>query len=526
MVSEMRELAKVHGISKAFALFVPDGTELADVDASSVQKRWTQVLVKGKPQTDLLRVVPLASDLPQLPLEPLLQGPAVPEVGELTALRVTIVKDFVPYDDWRKANAHPQRRLASAWPPQCRGLHSAYGWRRTFKPGASQGPDDAVLVEGFVKLACKDVDTILRASGQQGVFFDRLASGQLSKPPVQWLPKLKDEDLFTYGARASAEAAKRQRGLAFRRGGGSRLGVRLQDGDDRSQLADAIALWRVSVPKTWTVQLVESYLTSAKWGNVVAVSPPRGRRRGWLVRATLPDGIDRGTPVLTIATPDGGGISIAKVTRSKRDLLQVPCRAAGNPLPRISATETRGSATAPAQPLPGASSGASAVARTSSAAAAASPSENADMGAAAKRLADATPAPAAKKTCGVSSASDGPGGFALLDLGGGGACGYNCLATGLAWKSGAEAELKKKADVAGKTLRVEIQSHIRKHAQTYAPLWAVDSAWTETSEGGSVAGMAVQSGAAGPLDLWDDSCRRSAPLGSHHHRASSPQQFR
>ena len=66
------------------------------------------------------------------------------------------------------------------------------------------------------------------------------------------------------------------------------------------------------------------------------------------------------------------------------------------------------------------------------------------------------------------------------------------MADGHAWN-----DIKDEAQTRGRTLRVEVQQHVKRHPEIYKTAWAKDPQWSEVSEGGPVPDTYQQ---------WEDPC--------------------
>lgn len=217
-------------------------------------------------------------------------------------------------------------------------------------------------------------------------------------------------------SRAREQAAARKRQLAYRRGGGANLGIRLQEGDPTSTLPRPAVVWRLcGVPRGWTNAALEDYLKGAGWQQVEVLAPPQRRRGyGWLVKGVPPEDVAREA----LLTPDGTALTATKLTCGSSNLVRVKCRG-GNPLGKVGGAMLAASVgEAGAQELP----------KQAAPLALADGAGDVNMDGGTRGARDADGSAAAKKARTVGPTLRG---YRLLECGGGGNCGYNSLAAGL-----------------------------------------------------------------------------------------------
>ena len=139
-----------------------------------------------------------------------------PQTRDLVTLRVTVVKRCVEAAVWQQWHSTPWA-ARKQWSP---AFHSANGFKET------RMEDGALFLECFLKVDRPEADKVLAKNGQGAVFVSRLASEQGRKLPVEWVQLQEGEDDKTYFNRVWKQATQTNAGIAFRRGGGSYLGLR------------------------------------------------------------------------------------------------------------------------------------------------------------------------------------------------------------------------------------------------------------------------------------------------------------
>ena len=134
-----------------------------------------------------------------------------------------------------------------------------------------------IFFQGYARVLKDQVDNALAKSGTKGLFLETLAS-EADKKPVRW-ESLEDEKETPahYFARIAAMAENEGKPMAWRKGGGSCLGLRFNHSDD---LPATLATYTChGVPRCWRRGDLESILVSAGWTQVQVLMEPRRRLR-------------------------------------------------------------------------------------------------------------------------------------------------------------------------------------------------------------------------------------------------------
>ena len=447
----LQNLASVHELKDSVGLLVQ--TKQAD----SVDKDTKSVLlpVQAKDKGPLLTkfwVLPLATDLPPLPKFTL--SSTSPKVNrELACFRVAVCKSFLDDTQWEETVKAPIQTVKSLLPASA--FHSSFKWTKTTQT-LKDGGQETVL-EGFLKVDKASADEVAKLSGSKGVFLSRLRQEEPKPCHVTWVEKLEDEKAWQYYARVCQKAASSSGcPVAYRKGGGNSLGLR-GTGVGPAQTGS----WFLQgVPRNWTANDVESVLSNAGCSETSVLRPPR-RKCPWLVRTKPPNQFDSCTQVVGIEHVDTMLMLVKAPSRSR----------SGASIPIAGGKWGHASSTSPipavAPPLP--------------------QEEKVEGTEQIKKKV---------KTDVVSNHPD----FTTIECGGGGDCGYLSLCVAMGMASGLSLqEAQSSAAVAAKTLRCDVQDHIRKNSGMYSPFWCPDTDADENTEGGVVPTT---------FDAWVDSLTR------------------
>eukprot|EP00435_Cladocopium_sp_Y103_P007050 s1814_g2.t1 len=328
-------------------------------------------------------------------------------------------------------------------------VHSTYGWQEVRFDHRKQ-TESEILLQGFLRAPEKSIDEVMKLSGKDGIFVDRLTNERRPRPNVWWIQIKEGEDMPAYLARASAEAKKENCSMCFRKGGSTCLGLRLQDSKHLPQLH----AWTLhGAPRHWFGQDVMQCLFDAGCTEAEIIRPP-GKQKAWLVKAIVPDehglgvmAIQAGSRVLYLNRVQNRQRKSAEVMSVIRSKYQARGTQINKDVP-------------PNKPAP--------PPRERSR----SPSKDKKD---AKDSKESQEKPGDQQN--VKSKEAGP--FAKiadrvisLDCGGAGNCGYNCLAAGLALDKGESFDnVKDLLEARGRTVRNDIYKHLEKHKSDYSPFF-------------------------------------------------------
>ena len=258
-VDKLVPLARAHAITDKVAVvcrFTPEGKRL----------QLPSVGPGGKRQVRSWPVVPLGdAGGPALQQKPVLKPSTFKAPDRsLETIRLQIPKVFFDDATWAVACKQPSDFAKRALGP----VHSFGVWQQV-QAGARDKRE--IVLECCARVSAESKVAILGRSGCFGVFAADLASAG-PKPHAEWIPC--GETLGpAYLRLASNKAAEKKSSLAFRRGGGPALGVRLLG----AAAPDRVCAWRARhVPRSWTPEEVEAALLDVGFTEYSLLSPGHG----------------------------------------------------------------------------------------------------------------------------------------------------------------------------------------------------------------------------------------------------------
>ena len=163
-------------------------------------------------------------------------------------------------------------------------MHSTFKWESVSSPGDGGKRDKEVVLQGLVRVPTEATADALKQSGRAAVFFSLLAK-ESKAVRVQWLEAPQHSGGVGYYLQfARAEASRLGGALAYRRGGGKALGMRLPERADAS--VPLGITWRLrGVPLAWEEAELEQALRGVGiQGTIKVVDRTPGKP--WLVRIT------------------------------------------------------------------------------------------------------------------------------------------------------------------------------------------------------------------------------------------------
>ena len=459
LAQDLQRLTKLHQLSDVPFALILSHCDNKDVPLGSQTMHFPTKEV-GKPGLRPFCVLPLAQTLPKMPDQKLKSTSVSTEKTPLATFRIS--EELLPKVQWEGIKADPRGHILQVFDD--RVVHSTYGWKEAeFSTKRQEKPD--VLLQGILRTKESFVETVLKKSGQDGLFVDRLTNQQQPRPNLWWVQRLEDEEPRAYYLRAVEEAKAEGATLAFRKGGGEFLGLRLKDNRHKPQLH----AWTLhGAPKHWSGQEVLKCLFEAGCTEVAIIRPP-ARQRSWLVKAIVPDenaigvmGIQAGNNVLYLNRVQH------KIKRSEEVL-------------QVIRPQTR--------PKPGTTVGA--------------PNRDSKSAKNNERLQKEQQANQQDEVTENRARSRSPTGrgrsepdpaiadlhakFNILDCGGQGNCGYNCLAAALGLDKGESFDdIQNALTTRGRTVRHDLYKHMTKHAAEYSTCFLRDAQATEEQEAGPV----------------------------------------
>ena len=429
-------LARSHELKEALSVicrFAPAG------DAKTLQL--PSVGPKGQKQVRSWPAVAVSAGGSQAPQrKAVLKATFAAPDRKLVMLRLQMPKVFCESAQWellcKQPNDHARRALGP--------VHSFGMWQKI-----QSGDKDhrELVLECYAKVAEGDKAAVLSKSGAAGVFVAELTRDQ-PKSSVEWIPP-GDVEGPAYLQLVQRKTQTGSGSLAFRRGGGAALGIRI----DPSKAGDRVQTWRArKVPREWTEEDLRGAFEAASFSDFEVVAPGRGSLP-WLVRGKLKG--DEGLPALVIQT-DHHCIDVERAV-AKRRLENVKAE-------RLLVEAKR---MAPTRPAPGPSKPTvapdTAVGNTGKGKA---------TGKAAHEAAGNAEQEAGRQRS-RSPTRVQPEWYDVHECGGAGSCLFNAVGAhyavhrdGQNWK-----DAVKLAKARGATLRSEIASYIREKQSHFKPFW-------------------------------------------------------
>ena len=139
-----------------------------------------------------------------------------------------------------------------------------YSWKEMYI-------DNKLMLTGYAKCPPDCATQLLKKAGDRGIFVEPLSCDNSDRKPVEWIPRLPEEEPPAYFRRVLTMCKAKNLPMACRRGSGSCLGLR--GGDTSEQQASKWTLR--GIPRSWTPEMIETWLKDQKFTNVKHVQPPR-----------------------------------------------------------------------------------------------------------------------------------------------------------------------------------------------------------------------------------------------------------
>ena len=101
---------------------------------------------------------------------------------------------------------------------------------------------------------------------------------------MQWVPHISEEEPILYLQRVQGLGKEKGAALAFRRGGGTYLGVLVEDDVPRNRVWSAFG-----IPPSWGPKTLQQWLESQSWRLGNTPSPPRRKNKPWNIQGYVKD---------------------------------------------------------------------------------------------------------------------------------------------------------------------------------------------------------------------------------------------
>eukprot|EP00438_Fugacium_kawagutii_P020664 Skav217587 [mRNA] locus=scaffold3512:47194:50081:- [translate_table: standard] len=448
-VPELRSLAQVHAIKKAFAIVcLAQQGQTEPPHPGGVRRLLPTTDKGGKAGLGVFWTYPLAEQFPALP-SCSMSSSAPPVQRSLSTLRVQIPKRFFTHENWTQVTKRAAANLRSIVEPSV--FHSTFKWSEVTHKTKYGGEE--IVWEGYLKIDQAAVFDTLRRSGSKGIFLSQMTKDNPNPPKVAWVPKVEKENDQQYLARLQQISHSKGSPLRFRIGGGASLGL---TGEVSSEEARP-KVWQVSgVPTKWTSQDLLRCLEAADLQDTTVLRRTSARAPWLILTKVKPEFQD--SPVFGVEN-NGICLTLSKPP-PRKSVLTKKTVAAGS----WSVQGTPASA-----PLP-------------------------ELAVTGEESAVSKPGPVAKR----AKVDDCP--YQIVDCGGQGNCGWNSIGVALAMHRGMSLETaQNEIATAIKTLRSDVHTHLKRHDDDYRHLWTPNPDETTTTAGGTI---------PQDFDSWCDSVLR------------------
>ena len=287
-VEELRLLASTHETKEKTILVC--AFEVEDKAASTLVSL-PSIGPRGRKQIRQWKCFPLCkTDTVPTATSLVVTSTFAPPDRQLESLRVHIPKDFVEPELWKSILKDTPGFVTNALGK----IHSSSGWKSMM---AGRAGERETVIEGYIRVEKDRVQAVLDKSGCSGVFLSPLATASTPRVHVNWVDPANAVGL-AYLQKTLSKRTSSHSSLAFRRGGGSSLGIRLAADETPTRAAT----WRCrGVPFAWSADDVESCLSGAGLSGIEVLDRGRGRIP-WLVRCSMDKDDGRTSFVVQVGT--------------------------------------------------------------------------------------------------------------------------------------------------------------------------------------------------------------------------------
>ena len=275
-ISEIQALSEAHSLTKEVLLIMkPDSKEVAEVQVKGVKK----ALLPYQGNLALVEAIIATSTGNEptfggtTPVKAVAINRSLKKENNVS-LRVMVVKGILTNPDLEKMKSDPTFALhLLECNKELEELKTA-GWT-----------EQSEAFVGYLEIDKDKAETILKLSGQGGVFISHLRKNVVEWPNVSWRLPEKDEGMKEYHARIWHHAKELDKPMAYRRGGGAALGIVMPESQDDN----TVHSWTMSgIPASWGPVSVREWLEKQGW-SVMDCSQPRRRDRPWSFRGRNSD---------------------------------------------------------------------------------------------------------------------------------------------------------------------------------------------------------------------------------------------
>ena len=401
-------------------------------------------------------------------VEPIKKEKNGPTAEKQTTLRI-IVDLWLIEDEKRREGLkqHPQAALHGVAKGKLQELKT-HGW--------SVGEH---TISGYCTVNDTEVEKVLSLSGCSATFITRLRQDVTTQPPVTWVKVEENESTMDYYKRTQQLATTNGVAMARRSGGGAFLGILKEDASVRNRA------WSVSgIPAFWGPLSVRSWLQEVGWTVESNPKPPNGKFKTWAFQGRCEE-----HPLqMNFAYETMNADKVQRITIQHWQKVRTPTKEEKEKERKMRGTRWWSAADEDPIEVSPTHKFEPEVAPTVMDTDEANPKRSQDG-----KSEEATSPekkkvkknmPKAKPV--LQGGSTGPDGSILINLGGGGDCGWRALAYMVATAHNPQGHDKaaERIETLSKTMRAKTVNYLVQHQNQWKESWTIDPLSNEVTEGG------------------------------------------
>ena len=401
-------------------------------------------------------------------VEPIKKEKHGPAAEKQTTLRI-IVDLWLIEDEKRREGLkqHPQAALHGVAKEKLQELKT-HGW--------SVGEH---TISGYCTVNDTEVEKVLSLSGCSATFITRLRQDVTTQPPVTWVKVEENESTMDYYKRTQQLAATNGVAMARRSGGGAFLGILKEDDSVRNRA------WSVSgIPVFWGPLSVRSWLQEVGWTVESNPKPPNGKFKTWAFQGRCEE-----HPLqMNFAYETMHADKVQHITIQHWQKVRTPTKEEKEKERKMRGTRWWSAAdedpieVSPTQKFE--PEVAPTVMETDDVTAKRTQEGKSEEATSPEKKKTKTTAPKTKPV--LQGGSTGPDGSILINLGGGGDCGWRALAYMVATAHSPQGHDKaaERIETLSKTLRAKTVNYLVQHQNQWKESWTNDPLSNTVTEGG------------------------------------------
>ena len=274
-----QRLATAHSIRQPVTLLMEHTIDKQALPDGAVEQRY-ELERRGLTKVFAVALNPSVSKVPDRKIQVHEIKDPLKEASDLVPLRVHVLRLLQDNKEWEQIKKKPASLFSSKVGTN---MAKGYGWKVVVG-------DETEVIAGFLRVGKDLATTLLKSSGERGIFIERLWEDPNLRPPIKWIKRVSQESLGDYHKRSLGLAVSNKFPLVFRKGGGTSMGLSgLKDEDAWGSFVITGLPWK------WGPQMVTEWLEARGWSVKEGLSPPRTKKQGWLFGGKAPSGIDPST---------------------------------------------------------------------------------------------------------------------------------------------------------------------------------------------------------------------------------------